>query len=113
MKFDRNISMPPELIKFNINGFSSKKIENTRVAISFSYYKLNKKYLLITKHGKISISKRQLECLQCLVDGFTNTETAKLLFLSPRTVESYLGIIRRKLNCKKSIQIVRVLFDIV
>ena len=45
------------------------------------------------------LSKRQKDCLRCLVKGMTIKEIAYTLKLSPRTVEHYLEAIKIKLNC--------------
>ncbi|HSX26735.1 MAG TPA: ester cyclase [Chlamydiales bacterium] len=45
------------------------------------------------------LSKRERECLTHLIQGKTAKETAALLKLSPRTVESYFENIKEKLKC--------------
>jgi steroid delta-isomerase-like uncharacterized protein len=45
------------------------------------------------------LTKRERECLECLLRGKTAKETATILGLSPRTVESYIETIKRKLKC--------------
>ena len=45
------------------------------------------------------LSQRERECLNLLLQGKTAKETAALLRLSFRTVESYFEIMKRKLNC--------------
>lgn len=46
------------------------------------------------------LTERQLDCLFYLVKGMTYKQVAEKLALSPRTVESYLYIIKEKLNCE-------------
>lgn len=45
------------------------------------------------------LTKRQSECLYHLVKGKTMKQIAAALNLSPKTIEHYLEIIKRKLNC--------------
>ena len=83
--------------------------ENFRVTMSLLFYKINKKFYLITEHEDILVSKRQLECLQCLVNGLRTIEIAKTLFLSIRSVETYIDIIRKKIGCANRLQLVKIL----
>ena len=52
------------------------------------------------------LSKRQIECLFCLVKGMTIKEIAIELQLSPKTVEHYLTYIKFKLNCYSRSQLI-------
>lgn len=54
----------------------------------------------ISDFGDICISPRENDCLKYLVSGKTIKETAKLLNLSPRTVEEYINRIKQKTGCK-------------
>jgi DNA-binding CsgD family transcriptional regulator len=45
------------------------------------------------------LSPQEKECLKQIQQGKTIKETAAVLFLSPRTVESYLENIRNKIDC--------------
>ncbi|MBI2786778.1 MAG: hypothetical protein HYX60_10965, partial [Legionella longbeachae] len=47
----------------------------------------------------IQLPKRQHDCLRLLVAGMTTKQIAFALSLSPRTIESYLIILKKKLNC--------------
>ena len=46
-----------------------------------------------------TLSNREQECLQLFQQGHTASETAHILKLSPRTVESYFENIKTKLHC--------------
>lgn len=46
-----------------------------------------------------SLSPRERQCLKLLIDGKSSKETALLLGLSARTVESYFENIKNKLSC--------------
>lgn len=50
--------------------------------------------------NKLMLSNRQIECLSLLGKGKTIKEIAKILDLSPRTVEDYLNSVKIKLGCR-------------
>lgn len=45
------------------------------------------------------LSRREKQCLKCLLNGKSSKETAALLGLGTRTIESYFENIKRKLDC--------------
>lgn len=51
------------------------------------------------------LSSRERECLNSLLQGKTAKETAAMLALSPRTVESYFENIKKKLKCSNKGQL--------
>lgn len=53
---------------------------------------------------KIQLSKRELEVLKLLVDGRSNVEIAKVLYLSPNTVKTHVRSILNKLGVDHRIQ---------
>lgn len=52
------------------------------------------------------LSPREKECLYWISKGKTAEETGMILNLTQKTVENYLGIIRKKLNVHKTLQAV-------
>lgn len=57
------------------------------------------------------LSKRQLECFFFLIRGKSDKEIAKILQLSPRTVESYIDEIKSKMSCSTRAEIIEKAFD--
>lgn len=53
------------------------------------------------------MTRREKIVLQLAAEGNNNTQIAKLLFLSPRTVESHRASFMRKLNLRSQTEIVR------
>lgn len=53
------------------------------------------------------ITKREREVLQLIVDGYTSQEIAKLLYISPRTVETHRSNLLHKLNIKNTAALVK------
>lgn len=75
-----------------------KKIKNTR-------------YYLDAKYPGIYFTKRELQCMQCFIVGFTNMRTAEVLNLSARTIESYLTKMKEKLACKTKRQLIEKVYS--
>lgn len=58
----------------------------------------------------VTITRREMDCLRFLVQGFTAKMIARQLSLSQRTVESYFEKIKIKLNCNSRAQLVELVF---
>lgn len=54
-----------------------------------------------------TVTRREKIVLQLAAEGNNNTQIAKLLYLSPRTVESHRASFMRKLNLRSQTEIVR------
>ncbi|MGD9152386.1 MAG: helix-turn-helix transcriptional regulator [Gammaproteobacteria bacterium] len=52
------------------------------------------------------LSKRESECVCCILRGMTTRQMANMMDLSPRTVEGYLLNIKNKLDCKDRYEII-------
>lgn len=50
-------------------------------------------------YGTLSLTTREEECLYYLLRGMTAKEIGKILGISFRTIEIYLGSIKAKFNC--------------
>jgi len=57
------------------------------------------------------LSKRQKECLYLLVRGKSNKEIAKILHLSPRTVEEHVNEVKSKMSCSTKSQVIEKAFN--
>lgn len=53
------------------------------------------------------ITKREKEILKLIVEGYTSSEIAKILFISPRTVETHRSNLMNKLELKNTAALVR------
>lgn len=62
-------------------------------------------YEIKTILGTLILSRREAQCLYYLAMGKSAKETGNLLFLSQRTVETYLDAIKRKVNCRTKLEI--------
>lgn len=69
------------------------------------------KYAELAKNGpstkRKQITKREREVLKLIVDGYTSSEIAKFLFISPRTVETHRSNLMNKLEIKNTAALVR------
>jgi DNA-binding CsgD family transcriptional regulator len=54
------------------------------------------------------LSKRQKECLEYLIEGYTTKIIANKLGLSSRTVEHYLDSVRNKLGCRSRLDLIKM-----
>ena len=54
-----------------------------------------------------SLTRREREIMQLVVEGKSSTEVSKILFISPKTVETYKSRIMQKLNIKDLPSLVR------
>lgn len=60
----------------------------------------------------INISKRERQCLYHLVRGMTAKEIARILNLSPRTIEFYIENMKKKFSCVNRIDLIAKAYDI-
>jgi DNA-binding CsgD family transcriptional regulator len=107
----------------DVSGVFFQGIDVTELSVLKYFMQLNKRglgaenvkstsYILSAEHCPIKdLSIRQQECLFWLVRGKTFEEIAKLLALSPRTIESYINSIKYKFGCYTKGQIIEKAID--
>ncbi len=64
------------------------------------------KYYLIEGHEGRYLTERQFECAKTLVDDYTAKQIAKIMGISPRTVEDYIGILKNKFSVKRQSELI-------
>lgn len=69
---------------------------------------LLKKFYLIHNARKVSLSRREVECLLYLAKGKPTGVAAKLMGIGTRTVEFYLNNIKEKLDCFSKAHVIEV-----
>lgn len=57
--------------------------------------------------GAVVLTERELEVLRLVALGYTNTEIAKQMYISPRTVETHRSNLQRKLGVSGRPELVR------
>lgn len=85
------------LINTNLSNANKISFNDTKNLFASSDRYISTKQSSIQQN--YSLSTREYECLSFLARGKRVKEIALLLNLSPRTVESYVNIIKRKMNC--------------
>lgn len=68
-------------------------------------------YILSSKHSPLPLTEKQENCLFLMMRGKSIKEIAKLMKLSPRTVECHIEAIKIKLNCQKKSEIIEKAID--
>jgi DNA-binding CsgD family transcriptional regulator len=58
---------------------------------------------------EIMLTEREAHCALLMLLGFTSKQTAEKICLSPRTVEHYLGMLKRKLFLKNRSAVISAL----
>ena len=69
------------------------------------------KYNLGDKLKNIQFSQREAEVMILLIKGNTICNAAKMLCLSPRTVESYMKNMKRKIKVKTKSELISLIID--
>lgn len=68
-------------------------------------------YTLSDSHCPLPLTEKQENCIFLLIRGKTVKEIAKILGISPRTVESHLEAVKNKLNCQNKSEIIEKAID--
>lgn len=63
--------------------------------------------------SSIKLPSRQLECAQYLIQGKSIYQIAEAMHLSPRTIDFYLTILKKKLNCRNKTQLIVRLLEVI
>lgn len=64
------------------------------------------RYLIEENSKKSRLSRQEINTLVYLIRGRSAKQTAKILQLSPRTVETFLQSAKRKLNCNSTSELI-------
>jgi LuxR family transcriptional regulator, quorum-sensing system regulator SolR len=76
--------------------FENEKYNRTKFYMETNVNKLH----LNLDSKKITLSKREIDCFRLSLQNNTAKEIARILKLSPRTIESYLDNLKIKTNCQ-------------
>ncbi len=69
----------------------------------------DKRIVVAGKNGMTYVTGQELECLRLLARGETHKQIAKVLCLSPRTIETYLQRIKARTGCVSKSELERLL----
>ncbi len=111
-----------KMIKKGVDGFvlkesSSKEMEFAleEIVAGDSYFSQKLLKRIIYKHtNKVKevdinandISKREMDVLRLVCQGFTNAEIGKLIYITPRTVELHKEHLMKKTNCRNTTNLI-------
>jgi len=84
--------------------YSQNEITNALKEMRVRKYKLKSRGV-----NNVVLTSRELDTIFCLIDGMTAKESATVLNLSQRTVETYFENIKLKLNCFTKSEILDIL----
>jgi DNA-binding CsgD family transcriptional regulator len=86
-----------------------EKTPANRGGVSQNIQTIQKRYYLGSKFPQIYLTPREYQCAMLLLDGLSQSEMARHLSLSHRTIESYFMHIRSKLKCKSRSELFKIL----
>lgn len=96
-------------------GYVLKNASETEIIEAITTVLSGKKYfcdetqeLLDDKNNEIIITRREKEVLNLIAEGFTNSEIADKLFISPLTVDSHRKNLIIKLNAKNTASLIKI-----
>ncbi len=81
------------------NGYKPNRIVSDESRLKFDNFS-QADYL------QIDLTDRQIDCIRNLIKGMTMKKIAKIMNLSPKTIEHYFQIIRKKLNCRSRSELI-------
>ncbi len=55
----------------------------------------------------IKLTKREIEIIKLIAEGFTSQQMADKLFISPRTVETHRANLMKKVGVKNAVELVK------
>jgi len=79
---------------------------NMADTVSNAFAQLGNVGISVSPEQAFKISKREHECLVNLRKGLTTKEIARVLQLSPRTIEFYIENIKKKFSCTKRTELI-------
>lgn len=68
-------------------------------------------YMIDGSYCPLPLTEKQQKCLFLLIRGKSQKEIAKILRISPRTVENHLDAIKNKLNCSYKSEVIEKAID--
>jgi DNA-binding CsgD family transcriptional regulator len=71
-----------------------------------SSYTVNNTIIPTVSHDNETLSERESLCIFHLCKGFTMKEIAKIIGLSPKTVETYIDRAKQKFKCKNKAELI-------
>ncbi len=102
---------PLKKADYRLSTSESACSKNTQISVEYQRQPTRRaiKYQIGEPNNKTYLTQREADCMIQLLEGKTLCQTGQALRLSPRTVEYYLGKIKRKLNCRKKREVIHLI----
>ena len=114
----------PRLLKSDVSGILLKDIENEELLAALNLMKKGERYICheisksiinrvypekMTRNSRdhYQLTKREMEIMKLMCEDMSNQEIAKVLFISPRTVDGHQTNIINKLGVKSKVGLLR------
>jgi DNA-binding NarL/FixJ family response regulator len=97
---DTNSSILLDAVKIVATGNNYYSNDVTSTIVNQLFHPIN------SERKKIALSEREIEIIKHVADGKTNRETAEIINLSPRTVETHRRNILKKLELKNTAELI-------
>jgi DNA-binding NarL/FixJ family response regulator len=108
-------SIMKEMLKCGAMGFVLKNASNEEILEAIDDVLKGKKYLCdltseITNSENINytVTRREIEVLKLIAEGFTNNEIAQKLFISPLTIDSHRKNLLLKFNARNTAVLIKM-----
>lgn len=106
IKSEKNKLIIPEHMRPNFGGLK-KPFNSIDTDKQKFLEQINVNRYILSSYGKeVFFTKREIDSLKCLGRGRTVKEAAKLMRISPRTVEDYINSIKCKLGLRRKSEII-------
>ena len=122
LTYSTDVSHLNQSLKAGVKGYLMKNCSSKELLIAVSEVSKGKKsfsksisQIMADKYADEAkkpsksnkLTKRETEVLKLIVEGYTSPEIAKMLFISPRTVETHRSNLMSKLKIKNTAALVR------
>ncbi|HEY9124395.1 MAG TPA: response regulator transcription factor [Bacteroidales bacterium] len=111
----KELSLVKQMIAGGALGYVLKNASDVEIEEAIRKVLAGKKYLsddiaesMQHADSNFILTRRELEILHFIADGFTNPEIAEKLFISPLTVDSHRKNLIVKLNAKNTAMLIKV-----
>jgi DNA-binding NarL/FixJ family response regulator len=90
------------------NASEEEIIDAIKTVLSGKKYVCNEAQEIIESNSQAIVTEREIEVLKLIADGYTNTQIAEKLFLSPLTVDRHRKNIIIKLDAKNTASLISI-----
>ena len=108
-------SIVNKLIELGASGYVLKNASDDEIYTAITKVLNGEKYIcdstleaLQEQETKAILTRREVEVLKYIADGFTNPEIGEKLFISPLTVDSHRKNLILKLNAKNTASLIKI-----